>query len=79
MTTGESLEGSDKVRKLQTVLHAKGKEEPDLRFHSLIDKAWREDFLAKAWRRVRRTGGSAGVDGETFADIESYPTSTVRF
>ena len=72
VTTGESLPGSEKVRKLQTVLHAKAKEEPDRRFHWLIDKVWREDFLAEAWRRARRNGGSAGVDGETFADIESY-------
>ena len=72
MTTGESLTGSEKVRKLQTVLHAKAKEEPGQRFHALIDKVWREDFLAEAWRRVRRNGGSAGVDGETCADIESY-------
>ena len=72
MTTGESLPGSEKVRKLQTVLHAKAKEEPDRRFHALIDKVWREDLLAEAWRRVRRNGGSAGVDEETFVDIESY-------
>ena len=72
MTTGESLPGSEKVRRLQTVLHAKAKEEPDRRFHALIDKVWREDFLAEAWRRVRRNGGAAGVDAETFADIESY-------
>ena len=38
MATGESLPGSEKVRKLQTVLHAKAKEEPDRRFHSLIDQ-----------------------------------------
>ena len=72
MTTGESLPGSEMVRRLQTVLHAKAKEEPDRRFHALIDKVWREDFLAEAWKRVRRNGGAAGVDGETFADIESY-------
>ena len=72
VTTGESLPGSEKVRKLQTVLHAKAKEEPGRRFHALIDKVWREDFLAEAWRQVRRNGGSAGVDGETYADIESY-------
>ena len=71
VATGESLTGSAKVRELQTVLHAKAKEEPDRRFHALIDKVWREDFLAEAWRRVRRNGGTAGVDGETFADIES--------
>ena len=72
MTTGESLAGSEKVRELQTVLHAKAKEEPDRRFHALIDKVWREDFLAEAWRRVRRNGGVAGADGETLADIERY-------
>ena len=71
MTTGESLTGSDSVRKLQTVLHAKAKEEPGLRFHALADKVWRMDFLSEAWRQVRRNGGAAGVDGEKFADIEA--------
>ena len=72
MTTGKSLSGSEEVRKLQTVLHVKAKEEPDRRFHALIDKVWREDFLMEAWMQVRRNGGSAGVDGETFKNVESY-------
>ena len=71
MTTGESLPGSEKVRRLQTVLHAKAKE-PERRFHTLIDKVWRADFLMEAWTQVRRNGGSAGVDGETVKSIESY-------
>ena len=71
MTTGASLTGSESVRRLQTVLHAKAKEEPELRFHALADKVWRKDFLTEAWRQVRRNGGSAGVDGEGFADIEA--------
>ena len=70
--TGENLTGSEKVQRLQTVLHAKAKEEPDRRFHALIDKVWREDFLMEAWQQVRRNGGSAGVDGETFKNVESY-------
>ena len=71
MTTDKSLTGSDKVRRLQTVLHEKAKEEPERRFHALIDKVYRMDFLWEAWRLVHRNGGSAGVDGETIADIES--------
>ena len=53
MTTGKSLTGSTGVRKLQTMLHVKAKEEPKRRFHALIDKVWRADFLAEAWVRVR--------------------------
>ena len=71
MTTGGSLTGSASVRKLQTVLHAKAKEEPDRRFHALVDKVWREDFLLAAWGMVRRNGGAAGVDGVTVADVEA--------
>ena len=72
MATGKRLIGPEKVRQLQMVLHAKAKEEPGRRFHALIDKVWREDFLAEAYRRVCRNRGSAGVDGEDFATIESY-------
>ena len=72
MATGASLTGSRGVRKLQTVLHAKAKEEPGRRFHALIDKVWRADFLTEAYGQVRRNGGTVGVDGVSFADIESY-------
>ena len=72
MITGESLTGSASVRKLQTVLHAKAKEEPGRRFHALVDKVWREDFLLAAWALVRRNGGAAGVDGVTVADVKAY-------
>ena len=71
MATDEGLTGSERVRKFQTMLHAKAKEEPKRRFHALSDKMWREDFLREAWERVRRNGGTAGVDGESFKDIEA--------
>ena len=71
MTTDKRLTGSAKVRRLQTILHEKAKEEPERRFHALIDKVWRMDFLQEAWHMVRRNGGSAGVDGETIAGIEA--------
>ena len=71
MGTGVSLAASERVRRLQTALHAKAKGAPDFRFYSLSDKVWRDDVLAVAWQAVRRNGGAAGVDGETVADIES--------
>ena len=63
MATDKSLTGAQKVRKLQNVLHAKAKEEPRCRFHALIDKVWRMDFLMEAWVRARRNGGKAGARG----------------
>ena len=70
MTTGQNLTGSQRVQKFRTMLHAKAKEEPDRRFHALVDKVWRMDFLMEAWDRVCLNGGSSGVDGETFDHIE---------
>lgn len=71
MATGESLTGSQRVRNLQTVLHAKAKEEPERRFHALYDKVWRKDFLTEAGAMARRNGGQPGVDRESFRDIEA--------
>src|SRR4030081_2504137 len=60
------------VQKLQTALHAKAKESPDFRFYALYDKVYRKDVLAFAYERCKANGGAAGVDGETFEDIEAY-------
>ena len=60
------------VQKLQTALHAKAKESPNCRFHALYDKVYRRDVLALAYKRCRANGGAAGVDGQTFEDIERY-------
>ena len=66
-----SLPPPPKVEKLQRVLRAKAKESPDYRFYQLYDKLYREDILAFAYRRCRTNAGGPGVDGQTFADIES--------
>ena len=71
MITDESLSESQKVQKFQKVLYAKAKAEPEFRFYTLSDKMWRDDFLLEAYRMVRRNGGIAGVDGESFAHIEA--------
>ena len=66
-----SLRPPEKVENLQRVLRAKAKESPSYRFYQLDDKVWREDLLAWAYVRCRENGGAAGVDGQTFADIEA--------
>ena len=60
------------VQKLQTALHAKAKESPNFRFHALYDKVYRKDVLAYAYERCKANGGAAGVDNQTFEDIEAY-------
>jgi group II intron reverse transcriptase/maturase len=67
-----SLPTLPKVQKLQDTLHAKAKESPDFRFYALYDKIYREDVLWVAYRRCLVNKGAAGVDGETFEDIEKY-------
>lgn len=59
------------VAKLQMALQAKAKAEPGFRFYSLWDKVCHHDVLAEAYRRCRANGGAAGVDRQTFDQIES--------
>jgi RNA-directed DNA polymerase len=61
-----------KVGKLQKALHAKAKRAPTYRFYALYDKVYRADVLDHAYRCCRANGGAAGVDGQTFEDIETY-------
>jgi RNA-directed DNA polymerase len=60
------------VEKLQAALHTKAKEAPAYRFYALYDKLYRDDVLSHAYERCRANGGAAGVDGQTFADIQEY-------
>jgi RNA-directed DNA polymerase len=67
-----SLTTPSSVQKLQTALHAKAKESPNFRFYALYDKVYRKDVLAHAYERCEANGGAAGVDQQTFEDIEQY-------
>ena len=60
------------VQKLQKALHAKAKAEPGYRFYALYDKISRDDILAHAYAQCRSNKGAPGVDGQDFADIETY-------
>jgi RNA-directed DNA polymerase len=67
-----SLTPPTKVQKLQETLHAKAKGAPGYRFYMVYDKVYRRDMLEFAYRCCSANGGAAGVDGQTFADIEKY-------
>src|SRR5260370_40716283 len=60
------------VQKLQTALHDKAKGSHNFRFYALYDKVYREGVLAFAYECCKANRGAAGVDGQTFEDIEEY-------
>ena len=61
-----------KVQKLQAALHAKAKGAPSYRVYALYDKVYRAEVLEEAYERCQGNGGAAGVDGQTFENIENY-------
>jgi len=66
-----SLTTPPSVRELQKALYVKAKANPTYRFYALYDKIYRQDVLWWAWGCCRANGGSAGVDGESFAKSEA--------
>jgi hypothetical protein len=66
------------VQKLQTALHDKAKGSPNVRFYALYDKVYREDVMAFAYECCKANRGAAGVDGQTFEDIEEYGVNETK-
>src|ERR1700756_3225915 len=66
-----SLTTPESVQKLRAALHDKAKKSPDFRFYALYDKVYRKDVLTFAYACSKANGGAAGVDGQTFEDIEA--------
>jgi RNA-directed DNA polymerase len=67
-----SLAPPETVQKLRNSLHAKAKGSPGYRFYALYDKVYRPDVLLHAYDCCKANKGAAGVDGQTFEDIETY-------
>lgn len=65
-----SLTTPENIRELQRKLYTKAKREPKYRFYLLYDKVYRRDILEHSYRLVKSNGGSPGVDGQDFEDIE---------
>lgn len=59
-----------KVRCLQRKLYSRSKQRPEEKFYSLYDKLYRLDILHEAYARCRANKGGAGLDGQTFEQIE---------
>ncbi|MGC2610400.1 MAG: group II intron reverse transcriptase/maturase [Candidatus Sulfotelmatobacter sp.] len=67
-----SLTSPESVQKLQAALRDKAKKSPNFRFYALYDKVYRKDVLTFSYTCCKANGGAAGVDGQTFEDIEAY-------
>ncbi len=66
MTTAE------RVGMLQEKLYCKAKQERDYKFYILYDKMFIPFMLQEAYNKVKANGGSPGIDGQDFKDIEEY-------
>ena len=58
------------TRNLQRKLYLKAKQDPLFCFYALYDKIYRPDILQRAYELVKEKGGSPGLDGRTFQQIE---------
>jgi RNA-directed DNA polymerase len=71
----QELRSIDKIQEFQRKLYEKAKADAKFRFYSLYDKTYRMDILVAAYRRAKANGGTSGVDGEQFEDIERIGVS----
>ncbi len=55
---------------MQRKLYSRSKQRPEEKFYSLYDKLYRPDILHEAYARCRANKGGAGLDGQTFEQIE---------
>jgi group II intron reverse transcriptase/maturase len=67
-----SMSAAERVSQLQEKLYCKAKQEKDFKFYVLYDKMFIPYMLQEGYRQVKSKGGSPGIDGQDFAEIEQY-------
>lgn len=65
-----SFPPAERVRMLQEKLYCKAKQEREYKFYILYDKMFIPFMLQEGYRKVKANGGSPGIDGVNFSDIE---------
>ena len=76
--TVRRADGLDSVRALQRVLYRSAKQDPERRFHALLDKVARSDVMWRAWVDVATNQGAPGIDGVSIAAVEAGGVESVR-
>jgi group II intron reverse transcriptase/maturase len=66
------LPPAERVRMLQEKLYCKAKQERDYKYYILYDKMFIPFMLQEGYAKVKANGGSPGIDGQNFTDIEKY-------
>lgn len=66
----KDMTSSEKLQLLQSKLYQKALQEKTYCFYILYDKIFLPYILAEAYKLSKRAGGGAGVDHQTFAEIE---------
>ena len=66
------LPAAERVGMLQEKLYCKAKQERGYKIYILYDKMYIPYMLQEAYSRVKANGGSPGIDGQNFTDIENY-------
>lgn len=61
---------AERVSMLQEKLYCKAKQERSYKFYILYDKMFIPYLLQAAYNKVKANGGSPGIDGQDFKDIE---------
>ena len=66
------MTAAERVGMLQEKLYCKAKQERGYKFYILYDKMFIGYMLQEAYGKVKKKGGSPGIDGQDFKDIEEY-------